>query len=199
MQKRCALFIFGIVFLFSACNSSNVDQPASKPNTTTDNETFFPVTEFLKGQLTILDSMQVTPLKTTEINGKTDSAWVNRDSIRAFAMPFLTPVIDSISLSPFFTASSFLDQTINAITFTYDANTKLPDSVKLRHWDVYIDPQTGTVRRIYIVKENEINGAVTTTQMTWKTEEGCSIRTIKQLPGKGQEIKEEKMKWNFDH
>ena len=199
MQKRCTLFILGILFLFSACNSSNVKTSASKPNTTTDNETFFPVTEFLKGQLTILDSMQVTPLKTTEVNGKTDSAWVNRDSIRAFAMPFLTPVIDSVSLSPYFSASSFLDQTINAITFSYDANPKLPDSMKLRHWDVYIDPLTGTVRRIYIVKEDEINGIVTTTQMTWKTEEGCSIRTIKQLPGKGQEITEEKMKWNFDH
>ena len=91
-----------------------------------------------------------------------------------------------------------MDQTINAITFSYDAKTKLPDSIKLNHWDVYIDPQKNTVQRIYLVKEETINGESVTTQLTWKVNKWCSIRTIVQQPNKDPQVKEEIMKWDFD-
>ena len=91
-----------------------------------------------------------------------------------------------------------MDQTINAVTFSFDAKMKLPDSIKLNHWDVYIDPQKNTVQRIYMVKEDIVNGANITTQLTWKADKWCSIRTIMQQPGKDPQVKEEIMKWNFD-
>jgi hypothetical protein len=199
MQKKFTFFIFGFITLLNACNSSKIKTEDSKIKTAGEVETFFPVTDFLKGQLRILDSMPVTPLKTITINGETDSTWLKREDIRPFAVPFLTPVIDSASLFSYFSVNSFLDQTLNSITISYDANAKLPDSIKWRHWDVYIDPQTGSVQRIYMVKENEENRINTTTQLTWKTDDGCSIRIIKQIPGKEPEIQEQKLKWNFDH
>ena len=55
-----------------------------------------------------------------------------------------------------------MDQTINAVTFSYDPKTRLPDSIKLNHWDIYIDPQKNTVQRIYMVKEELINGTSVT-------------------------------------
>ena len=114
--------------------------------------------DFLLGQLTEIDSLPVTPLKIVIDNDKRDSVWLKKKDIRPFAQPFLNPVIDSISMQNFFKESSFMDQTINAITLSYDPIKKLPDSMKLNHWDVYIDPQKNKVQRIYIVKEEIING-----------------------------------------
>ena len=124
--------------------------------------------------------------------------WLKKEDIRKFAIPFLHPVIDSISMRNYFTEKSFMDQTINAITFSYDAKMKLPDSIKLNHWDVYIDPQKNNVQRIYLVKEETINGESVTTQLTWKVNKWCSIRTIMQQPNKAAQVKDEIMKWDFD-
>jgi len=157
-----------------------------------------PVTSFLKGQLLEIDSMATTPLKITAENGKTDSVWLKLKDIRLAAAPFLTPVIDSATMTSLFSEKSFLDQTINAYTFTHDPKVKLPDSMDLRHWDVYMSPQTNTITRIYMVKEKTEQNVKIITQLTWFSNKWFSIRTITQTPGKEPEIKEEKMIWNFD-
>ena len=198
MLKIFTFLIFGLI-IFSSCHSRENKSENSTIKNAESVQTFFPVTDYLKGQLYELDSMPVTPLKTVTFNGKTDSEWLKRESIRLLAAPFLTPVIDSVSMSPYFSVKSFLDQTINAFTFSYDPIKQLPDSIKLTHWDVYINPQSSTVERIYLVKENNENGINTTTQLTWKSDQGCTIITITQKPGKEPLIKEEKMKWNFDN
>ena len=159
---------------------------------------FFPVTDFLLGQLSEIDNLPVTPLK-ININGKKqDSTWLKREDIRKLAAPFLYPVIDSVFMAKYFAGKSFLDQTINAFTFSYDVKTQLPDSIKLIHWDVYIDPQKNNVQRIYLVKEDSKHAANITTQLTWNTNKWFSVRTIIQSPGKEPEVKEEIMKWDFD-
>ena len=38
--------------------------------------------------------------------------------------------------------------------------------MKLNHWDIYIDPQKDTVQRVYMVREEIINEATVTTQLT---------------------------------
>jgi len=200
MQKFFTVLIFQLLVLTSCQHSNNEKNEVRYQEKSKETQTFFPVTDFLLGQLRELDSLPVTPLKTVKINkNKIDSVWLKREDIRDFATPFLLPVIDSVSLSPYFSMKSFIDQTINSITLTYDPIKQLPDSINLRTWDVYIDPQKGTVQRIYIVKENEKDGGNVTTQLTWNVNNYCSIRTITQIPGKEPSIKEERMTWNFDH
>lgn len=196
MQKLITFFLYGLIFFLASCNSNERTGLVEKQSE--DATSIFPVTDFLKGQLNEIESMPVTPLKTVTINGNTDSAWVTRESVRPFVAPFLTPVIDSASMSSYFSAKSFLDQTINAFTLTYDANKNLPGNIKLRHWDVYIDPQRNNVQRIYLVKEKGENGVNVITQLTWKTNKWCSIRTILQKPGSDPEVKEEKIIWDFN-
>jgi hypothetical protein len=185
------------IFFFS-CNGNNQQQPLTAVKDTAKTQAFFPVTSFLLGQLNEIDSMPVTPVKITSINGKTDSVWMKKQDIRAFAQPFLTPVIDSTSFTNLFSEKSFLDQTINAVTLTYDPKTNLPDSMHLNHWDVYINPQKGTVQRIYMVKTQTANGENITTQLTWEANKWCSIRTITEENKLAPVVKEELMKWQFD-
>ncbi|MGN6533278.1 MAG: hypothetical protein ACTHK0_16160 [Ginsengibacter sp.] len=192
MQKLFRFIVPVFVIFFTACSGKKSNVLSTNNSAQTEN--IFPVTNFLKGQLRMIDSMGVTPLKIITINGKTDSVWLKREDIRKNATSFLTPLIDSVSMYSLFSEKSFLDQTINAYTFSYDPKNKLPDSVNLTHWDVYMNPQTNTIQRIYLVKEN----ADTTTQLTWLVNKWYSIRTIVQISNQQPEIKEEKMIWDFD-
>jgi hypothetical protein len=198
MQKIARIISFPILFFLSACHSNELKN-ASINSETENKQSFFPVTAFILGQLNELESMPITPLKISKTNGKQDSLWLKKENIRSFASPFLRPVIDSVSMEKFFVEKSFLDQTINAITLSYDLKAKAPDSIKLTHWDVYIDPQKGTVERIYLVKEEMIGGANVTSQLTWKVNESCSIRQIFQEQKMAPVIKEALIKWDFDH
>jgi len=195
MQKLLFLSL-ACFFLLISCNSKK--NTASAIVEETDSVHIFPVTSFLKAQLRSLDTLPVTPLKIATVNGKKDSVWLKRDDIRKYATPFLSPEIDSANMYSLFKESSFLDETINAYTFSYDPKKQLPDSIRLRHWDVYMNPQTNTIERIYIVKEKDSANENITTQLTWLVNKSYSIRTITQRKGQEAEIKEEKMIWDFD-
>ncbi len=197
MQKYSRVILFISILFCSACRGK---EQKNIPGQISSEEpiSFFPVTDFLLGQLSEIDNLPVTPLK-ININGeKHDSTWMKREDIRKLAFPFLHPVIDSVFMVKYFAGKSFLDQTINAFTFSYDLKTQLPDSIKLIHWDVYIDPQKNTVQRIYMVKEDSNHAAHITTQLTWNANKWFSVRTITQPPGKEPEVKEEILKWDFD-
>ena len=188
-------FVSSMLFLLLSCNSFDKYQKTFSEKRIP--LAVFPVTEFLKGQLKEVENSPITPLKTTVLNGHIDSVWTSRDSIRDFAAPFLTPVIDSASLSAYFDGDSFLDQTINSVTLSYAANNKLPQNISLRMIDIYVDPKENTITKVYLLKEKNIGSRNTKVQLTWKTNEWCSIVTITQNNGEKPVIKEEKMTWAF--
>ena len=197
MQKIWLSVIFLLV-LFCSCSEQKPFAPLPPKIDSTQQQTFFPVTEYIRGQLREIDSLSVTPLKIITYNGKEDSIWIKKGDIRPFAEPFLHPEIDAANFKKLFTEKSFLDQTIDAFTFSYDPIGKLPDTLQLRRWDVYIDPKKNTIKRIYIVKEINNNGIVQTLQLTWKSNQWCKTTTITEQAGKQPDIKEEQMKWNFN-
>jgi hypothetical protein len=196
MKILVPIFLFFI--LVSGCSSKKsapVSNQSTEKTDSSEPQNFFPVTEYLLGQLKQLDSMPVTPLKITSHNGKQDSVWMKREDIRKFAIPFLTPRIDSLNIGSLFTEKSFLDQSINAYTFSYDPSGKLPDTLDVKHWDVYIDATKNSVSRIYIVKETNNNGIHQTIQLTWRVNKWYKITTITEKQGQETDIKEETMRW----
>ena len=159
---------------------------------------FFPVTSFLQGEINKFDNMPVIPLKTIRYNGKTDSLWIKAGDIKAFAQPFLTPLIDSTNMLAFYNENSFMDQSINFVTLTYSLKQGISDpALHLRNWDVYIDPEKQTVQRVYMVKEEQLNGKMQTIQLTWKTGNWCKIVSIPEGSNNVNDVKEETITWNF--
>lgn len=193
---RRILFLIFIIFL--GCKSKTVQPPAMPPSTVQQEEEqtrFFPVTAYLKGQIADLKNRGINPLLFSTKNQKTDSSWVKSEDFEKLFAPFLIPEIDSTNQSTSFLEKSFVDQTINAITFSYDPKTVLPDSVSLRRWDVYIDPETQKVSRIYLVKKLP-NGHLL--QLTWQTGEYCNMLELDPMKeGNSAIISQEKVKWNF--
>lgn len=196
MKKFC--FITISIFIFYSCSNNGKQLNPSQESTATKTDSFFPVTSFIKGQMITLDSLPITPLQLTTIREKTDSAWISKDNLSEFYTPFLTPVIDETNLSEYFKESSFSDQTLNAVTFTYDPIGNLPDSISLRHWDVYIHPETGNVIKVYIVKEIKVGGQMITQQLTWQSNKMAKISTILNKPGGSMSLeKEVVLIWDF--
>ncbi|MEO6187215.1 MAG: hypothetical protein ABIO82_01245 [Ginsengibacter sp.] len=196
MQKLFKVVIFTL-FVFSGACGRQEQKLVPREITPEPEIVYFPVTDFIMGQLSELDKAPVTPLR-LDINGNhVDSTWLKREDIRRLAQPFLHPLFDSLSMAAFFDGKSFLDQTLNAYTFSYDARENKPDSIKLKHLDVYIDPQKNSVSRIYMLKEDRVDSTPVTMQLTWKTGKWFNVRSITQLPGKEPIVKEEIVKWDF--
>lgn len=189
------LFSAIITIVIISCEQKKTNQFQKEPDTTANS--FFPLTQYILGQIKELDSLPIIPLKVTTINRKADSVWIKREEIRSFIQPFITPVIDSLTLHNYFSEKSFLDQTINAFTFSYDPIKPLPDSIELRRWDIYVDPQSNKVERIYIVKQTNTT-PMKTIQLTWKSGYFCKITTITDNGNSDQEVKEQELIWNFN-
>lgn len=179
-----------------SCNNASHTSPAPAVIDTAVKQNFFPVTAFFKGELYNIKADGINPIKYTTINNHTDSVWLKIEELESAVQEFLHPEIDTANLVTLFTERSFLDQSINAYTFTYDATMPpLPDSMQLQHWDVYIDPATNTVKRVYMVKEISKNK---TLQLTWVSKQWCKITTIiTDNKGVSKIEKEEKIFWDF--
>jgi hypothetical protein len=194
MKIVISLLISGL-FLCS-CNDSGKQtavQPSNKD--TAEKQRFFPVTAYLKGELFNLKKSGINPLKYTTINDRTDSVWLKIEELDSALQEFLKPEIDSANLITLFTEKSFLDQSIDAVTFTYDPTSLLPDSMKLKHWDVYIDPKTNKVKRVYMVKDVDKTKIL---QLTWISNQWCKIVSIvTNDKGESKVEKEEKFILDF--
>jgi hypothetical protein len=190
------LFLF-MVLAFFICSCSN-NKPASTQTVAVDSiepKSYFPVTSYIKGQLFDIKQRGVSPYKMVTLNGKTDSVILPLANIDSLAQEFVKPEIDSTNLINYYKEEKFLDKSVAAFTFTYDAKSPVADTLPLRHWDVYVEPETGTVKRIYLVKK--IN-ASKTLQLTWLHNQWFKTTTIvTDATGNSSVAKEEKINWSY--
>jgi len=194
-MKKIARWMVLASLLFSCQNKDN--QQTKTVETTKDSSLFFPVSSYLKGQMHELDSLPITPLYISTIKNKIDSVWLKKDSLKLLLAPFFADEINDTNLKNYFTETKFKDLSINKITFTYTASQKLPDSIQIRHWDVYVNPETGTVSKIYIVRIFTKNNRKILQQLTWNSNKSAKIVSISN-DADNQILSEESFIWNFN-
>lgn len=182
-MKKYPLFLLPVLFLLSCGQDENSNAINTGNNTDTASEkkdvSFIPVTSILQNQLAMLDSLPVTILQVKTINKKEDSTWLPAAQVKPLLSAFFSPAIDKKNMTALFKESRFDDQSTAAITFTYDPQTTLPDSLTLRHWDVYFDPEKNAIRRIYLLKTVKENNVPVTQQLTWQMDKWAKIVTIR--------------------
>jgi hypothetical protein len=159
-------------------------------------ENFFPVTSYLKGQIIQLKQDGINPQMITSQHSRHDTAWLKIEEFDNAFSEFLQPEIDSTNLTGLFKETRFADQTLDNYTFTYDPLTTLPATMPLQKWDVYINPGSNAVYRIYMVKKKEKNRLL---QLTWKTGEYSKIVYLGQDENGNEFVEKEVLiKWKFD-
>ncbi len=197
-----------IIFLLTAISVASCSQKKNDTSIATANtvdaekkdsatNSFFPVTTYLQGQIILFDSLPVTILQVTTKNKQTDSAWLPKEKIKPLLTPFTAELINKSNLSSYFKETNFNDQSTEAITLMYSPKTKLPDSLSLRNWNVYINPDKETVKSIFIVRQIKENGTPVTQQLTWQSGKWAKIVNIKPIPGESSSSVEE-IKWVWD-
>jgi hypothetical protein len=193
MMMKFSAAVLGSILLFS-CSGGSKETAAKKEEPAKAPQRFFPVTDFVKGEIKSISGRGVNPLKITTAGGRTDSAWLKLEELDSALKEFTSPVIDSANLTSLFTETKFQDQTLNTFTFTYDPQGILPDTIPLRHWDVYVDPESGTVKKVYMLK----NYGDKTVQLTWQTGRWCKMTTLGKKPDGNTGVeKEETILWDF--
>jgi len=180
-----------------SCNNKRI--PAAENTSSveiTETAAFFPVTSYLKGQIAEIKNNGLNPVRIRTAAGKTDSAWLKVEQLDSVFAEFLTPEIDSVTMAGLFKESKFHDQTLNSFTFTYEPLKALPPGMLLKRWDVYVNPQNGTVKRIYMEKSTADKKEL---QLSWQSGIGSKITWFSTGASGNQEIeKEELVKWSFD-
>lgn len=185
------------IFLLSSCTTNEKKMPLTANSITTDSlakQRFFPVTIYIKGQLYSMKEKGLNPIQYIIEGDKKDSSWLKIEDLSSAINEFITPEIDSTNLIQLFLEKKFVDQSLDAVTLTYEPIKKLPDSISLSSWTVYIEPETGNVKRIYLVKTKETK----TTQLTWNSNANCKmVYLTSNADGSFVVDKEVKINWDY--
>jgi hypothetical protein len=190
---RIIVFFLVIMSFFSCHNDENKTTEKtefSEIDTTTEAPSFFPLGNFIKGQIVDIKNSGINPIKISMINNLPDTSWIQVDAFEKIFGEFYTPFIDSTSLQAFFKENKFYDQTLNAITLTYSSIGKVPDSIPWKYWNIYIDPETNKITRIFMEKTLDLDR---TRQLTWIP--GVSAKAVTISPNGAEE--EINIKWSY--
>ena len=189
--------IFSLFFVLSTLISCHQNENTAiekneltEVDTTPEAPSFFPLGNFIKGQIVDIKNSGINPIKITTINNLPDTSWINVEAFEKIFGEFYSPFIDSTSLQPFFIENKFFDQTLNAITLTYTSVGNVPDSIPWKYWNIYIEPETNKITRIFMVKSLSIDR---TRQLTWIP--GVSAKAVTISPNGAED--EINIKWSY--
>jgi c-di-AMP phosphodiesterase-like protein len=186
MNKYVAL-IFIIVCILFACKSNKQKQIQKKK--------FFPVADYIESEINYVDSLPLGIIKYSTHNNRTDTAYIRAAAFNESAKDFISADLQENIFENDFSETSFIDESIQAITFTYAAkNNKL----ELQRVDVLATAGEGSnkVSSIYLEKSIQKNDTLITEKLLWKTKKGFQIVTIKKFSDKRPEIEQLKVVWN---
>lgn len=187
-----AILVMSIIFF--GCSTKKVPETVPVQTEPKQEENYFPVTTYIRGQINDIRLNAVNPLQIVTKNNRSDSSWLKVEVLDSVFREFLSPVIDTANLKPLFSESKFLDNSINAYTWTYEPVKILPDSIRLQRWTVYVDPQTSRVQSVFMMKNLPDHKQL---QLYWLADSAGKIMEIKDSSGRAVLEKETVIKWDF--
>ncbi|HTE23163.1 hypothetical protein [Flavitalea sp.] len=119
-MKSCLCSLL-LIALLSGC-ADEIESPlpeAQLPDSTNKAKQFFPILDYLKGELNNVDSFATAIRLYTTINGKTDSSMIKVEQFNGIMQEFLPPELSKENFEKYYSESSFYDQTTETSTFTY--------------------------------------------------------------------------------
>src|SRR5688572_2943807 len=139
--------------VFVSCGSNETSNPTAGATTADSTEkVYFPVQEFLRGEIRYVDSLPVGIMKYTTTGTRIDSGYIQPPEFRALAYEFLSGDLEEERFRENFEEVSFYDQGTRYSTFNYSPKT---DNTEIKRVDVIAAPglQYDKVNSIYIEKK----------------------------------------------
>lgn len=184
------------LLLLIACNQKTelpaFEKAPPPPPETLDS--YFPVTDYVVGEIANIKTLFVNPLKITNVKGKIDSVWLDPENMQDEFKDFLTPVIDTGNMKSIFEEVKFEDIDTESYIFSYAPYDKIPDSLNLLRWDVYVSTLSQRVTSVNWAKDLK-NGKHQ--QLVWNSGNSCKITELHQEKDEIIIDKEITIKWRF--
>ncbi|MEO7211150.1 MAG: hypothetical protein ABIY35_09395 [Chitinophagaceae bacterium] len=173
MKKKYSLFY---LFLFTTITSSSCHTKTSKEqvpaNNKNDTLVYYPVNQYLRSQLSMLENSPVQPFKILITDSGKDSSSITKEEVKNFAQLFLNDSITAFGMKEKYTENIFQDQTTASYTFSYTAkDTLLPVQRVL----VLLDTATQQVKNIIYSISRSYTDSTITEMLWWKNDKGFTI------------------------
>jgi len=188
---RVLAFMASLFLLFSCKGKKKPDVPA---------ENFFPVSSYLKGEVSRMDKSLNSFYKVETENGKTDTVPISSAEAKRLAADFYAlPDIGTEPLKNDYDITHTYDDALNAFVFMFTTKEDHP----VQREDVVLDPEPdakGNYKIISIFAEQWENKGDTTVRknMLWEADKDFQITTITEAGGT-EKTKKLQVIWNgFD-
>lgn len=192
------MFFILAAAILAACQSG--PSPDNSPNGASAGETesakaYFPVLDFLKGEISMVDSLPVGILKYVTIGEKTDSQYIKPEAFHELANEFLAPELQRARFENEFTETSFYDKSVHSSTFLYTAKS---DDLPLRRVDILSESGGAydKIKSVYMEKLMARGDTAITRKMYWKPQRHFQINTLSSVGGAAPDVVLIKVAWD---
>src|ERR1035437_2332089 len=116
MKHPGSLLAISMIMLSFACRNH---KQATDPKAEQVKKSYFPVIDFMKSEISYVDSTPLAILKYEIGDRQLDSAYIKPAAFDQLSQEFLAAELDSPYFEQHFSESSFFDETTKLVTFTY--------------------------------------------------------------------------------
>jgi hypothetical protein len=194
-MKYYGLWVIIIILLSAACKDNKQQTDTGKKQEKTN---FFPVADYIRSEISNVDSLPLRIVKYDIRDGHTDSTFIQAAEFNQLAKEFLPEALDAPAFGAAFTENAFLDQTTQSLTFTYSLKNNKPG---LQRVDVLATPDPGfdKVKSIYMEELIEKKDTSIIKKMYWRARKSFQVITIIQPANQTAINKQLKVVWdNFE-
>jgi hypothetical protein len=199
-MKRPMLSAFAVLLLL-ACHHSGSNTGSSTDSSATTNvdsakKSYIPIADYLKNEISLVDSTPFLIMKFQEVNGRHDSVIIKTKDFDDLAKNFLRKELDSPAFENSFTENSFMDRTTGQLNFTY--STKDSGEGLKRVDFLASSTPTGAekMNSVYMEIDHSEKDTSVISKMVWKAGRYFTILRISQ-PLHGQAvISQTKVVWD---
>jgi len=160
------------------CSCGNNASEAAKE--TPVEKSYFPIAEYVKGEIRIVDSLPVGIMKKFKKGSRMDSSFIERPEFHTLAGAFTDTNLGKSNLEANYKESSFMDQSTGYYTFTYQPITP---SAPYNRIDVLVKPGANSdkVSTIYMEKSSVQQDTTINERLFWKANTSFSITREKKF------------------
>jgi len=198
-MKNTLSALFVISLLITACKnnpSQNAVNPIASKDSVPPQQSFFPVPDYIGGQLKIIDSFQLPLSASVKINNKETLHPATDKELRFWAQNFQQPDISDPALKKNYTETSIADRSVPSVTLIYTANNP---SLPVQKINVFIKPdpvENDKVTGIYIEKMFTVHDTIFNQKLYWKTGKNMQVITEKKINGVTLPVEQVKITWD---
>ncbi|HEV7329862.1 MAG TPA: hypothetical protein VGN63_02385 [Flavisolibacter sp.] len=188
MTRLLAFFVCLIILAGCKAKKNKAEIPA---------EQFFPVTDYIKGELAKLDTSLATFYKIETVNGINDTVPIRNSDVKRYARDFATlPDISSDELRNDYQITHEYDDMLNAFVFMFTTNEDHP----VKREDVVLDPAPNAqgkndIQSIFVELWQNNGDTLVRKNMLWEAGKNFQITTVSEAGGT-QQTKKLQVVWN---